>query len=71
VLSISLTIIVSVYGVTSSINSEKANTYCEEIDIGNYVETMDTLIIPENDNQVCDSSTGVCAPPTDWYSTNN
>jgi len=71
VLLISLTILVLAYGATSSINSENANIYCKEIIINRNIEDINTLIIPENHNQICDSSTGVCGPPTAWYSTNN
>ena len=71
VLLISLTIVTLVYGITSSIDSENANTYCKEINIDKHVESINTLIIPENNNQICDSSTGVCTPPPGWYSTNN
>ena len=70
-LLISLTILVLSYGVTSSINSENANTYCKEINIDKHVEGINTLIIPENHNQICDSLTGICNPPPGWYLTNN
>ena len=71
VLLISLTILVLAYGATSSINSENANTCCKEINIDKHVESINTLIIPKNNNQICDSSTGVCNPPPGWYLTNN
>ena len=68
---ISLTIVTLVYGVTYSIDIEGANVYSEEINIDKHVEDINTLIISENSNQICDSSTGVCTPPAGWYSTNN
>jgi len=68
---ISLTIVTLVYGVTYSRDIEKANVYSEEINIDKHVEDTKTLIISENNNQICDSLTGVCAPPPGWYSTNN
>ena len=71
VLLISLTIVTLVYGVTYSIDIEEANVYSEEINIDKHVEDINTLIISENSNQICDSSTGVCTPPAGWYSTNN
>jgi hypothetical protein len=71
VLLISLTILVLAYGVTSSINSENANTYCKEINIDRDVEGINTLIVPEKNNQICDSLTGICNPPPGWYVTNN
>ena len=70
-LLISLAIVGLVYGVASSINSENANTYCKEINIDKHVEDINTLIIPENNNQICDSLTGICNPPPGWYLTNN
>ncbi|HZK12643.1 MAG TPA: hypothetical protein VFD10_09940 [Atribacterota bacterium] len=71
VLLISLTIVVLVYGVTFSINSENANTYCKEINIDREIEDINTLIIPENNHQICDSLAGICSPPPGWYVTNN
>jgi cell division protein FtsL len=71
VLLISLTVVVLVYGVTFSINSEKANTYCKEINIDKHVEGINTLIIPENNHQICDSLAGICSPPPGWNITNN
>jgi len=71
VLLISFTILVLAYGVTSSINSENVNTYCKEINIDKHVEDINTLTIPENNNQICDSLTGICNPPPGWYVTNN
>jgi len=68
---ISLTIMALVYGVTYSIDIEEANIYSEEINIDKHVEDINISIISENNNQICDSSTGVCAPPAAWYSTNN
>jgi hypothetical protein len=71
VLLISLTIVTLIYGVTYSIDIEDANIYIKEINIDKYVRDINTLIITENNNQICDSSTGVCTPPPGWYSTNN
>jgi hypothetical protein len=71
VLLISLTIVTLVYGITSSIDSKNANTYCKEINIDKHVENVNILTIKGNINQVCDSSKGVCGPPPVWYSTNN
>ena len=71
VLLISLTIVTLVYGVTYLSDSEDANIYSKETNIDKYSEDINTLIIPENNNQICDSSTGVCTPPPGWYSENN
>jgi len=71
VLLISLTIVTLVYGVTYLMDIEDANIYIKEINIDKYVRDINTLIITENNNQICDSSTGVCTPPPGWYSTNN
>jgi len=71
VLLISLTIVTLVYGVTYLMGIEDANIYSKEINIDKYVRDINTLIITENNNQICDSSTGVCTPPPGWYSTNN
>ena len=58
VVLISLTIVTLVYGVTYSLDIEEANIYSKEIN---------TLIIPENNHQICDSLTGICNPPPGWY----
>ena len=71
VLLISLIIVTLVYGVTYSMNIENANIYIKEINIDKYVRNTNTLIITKNNNQICDSSIGVCGPPPEWYSTNN
>ncbi|MBA7637223.1 hypothetical protein ES703_44861 [subsurface metagenome] len=71
VLLISLTIVTLVYGVTYLMGIEDANIYSKEINIDKYVRDINTLIITENNNQICDSLTGVCTPPPGWYSTNN
>ena len=71
VLLISLIIVTLVYGVTYLMDIEDANTYSKEINIDKYVRDINTLIIAENNNQICNSSTGVCTPPPGWYSTNN
>jgi len=71
VLLISLTIATLIYGVTYLMDSEDANIYIKEINIDKYVRDINTLTIAENNNQICDSLTGVCTPPPGWYSTNN
>ncbi len=71
VLLISLTIVTLVYGVTYLMGIEDANIYSKEIDIDEYTEDVNNLTINVNNNQICDSSTGVCTPPPGWYSTNN
>jgi len=70
-LLISLTIVTLVYGATYLMDSEDANTYSKEINLDKYTEDVNTLTITENNNQICNSSTGVCSPPPSWYSTNN
>jgi len=60
-----------VYGVIYFENNEGANIYSKEININKYVvEYTNTFTINENNNQTCDSSSGFCGPPSDWYSTN-
>ena len=71
VLLISLTVVTLVYGVTYSIEIEEANICSKEINIDRDVEDINTLIIHENNNQICDSLTGICNPPPGWYLTNN
>ena len=71
VLLISLTIVTLVYGVTYLMDIEDANIYSKEINLDKYTEDVNTLTITENNNQICNSSTGVCSPPSSWYSTNN
>ena len=68
---ISLTIVTLVYGVTYSIDIEEANIYSKEINIDRNVEDINTLIIPENNHQICDSLAGICSPPPGWNITNN
>jgi len=68
---ISLTVVTLVYGVTYPIDIKEANIYSKEINIDRDVEDINTLIIPENNNQICDSLTGICSPPPGWYLTNN
>ena len=70
-LLISLTIAGLFYGAIAYLDSGNAETYCQEINNDQQVEAVNTFIITENNNQVCDSSTGVCGPPTAWYSTSN
>ena len=71
VLLISLTIVTLVYGVTYLMDIEDANIYSKEINIDEYTEDVNNLTINGNNNQICDSSTGVCTPPPGWHSTNN
>jgi PP-loop superfamily ATP-utilizing enzyme len=71
VLLISLTIVTLVYGVTYLMDIEDTNINIKEINIDKYVRDINTLIITENNNQICNSLTGVCTPPPGWYSTNN
>jgi len=68
---ISLTIVTLFYGVTYSIDVEEANISSKEINIDRSVEDINTLIIPENNHQICGSLTGICNPPPGWYLTNN
>ena len=70
-LLISLTIVTLVYGVTYLMYIEDANTYSKVINLDQYTEDVNTLTITENNNQICNSLTGVCTPPPGWYSTNN
>ena len=71
VLLISLIIVTLVYGVTYLMDIKDANIYSKEINTDKYIEDVNTLTISENNNQICNSSTGVCTPPPGWYSTNN
>ena len=70
-LLISLSIVTLVYGVTYLMDIEDVNTYSKEINLDKYTEDINTLTITENDNQICNSLTGVCSPPPGWYSINN
>ncbi|HER24911.1 MAG TPA: hypothetical protein ENO17_07685 [Candidatus Atribacteria bacterium] len=67
VLLISLTITTLVYGASSCLTTEDATTYCQEITIDQPIEEVNTLVIPENNNMICDSLTGTCGPPSGWY----
>lgn len=66
VLLTSLIIVTLVYGVTYLMDIEDANIYIKEININKYVRDINTLIITENNNQICDSSTEVCTSPPGW-----
>jgi len=70
-LLISLTIVTLVYGVTYLLDSEDTNIYSKKINLDKYTEDINTLTITENNNQICNSLTGVCSPPPGWYSTND
>ncbi len=70
-LLISLTIVTLVCGTTYLMDIEDVNTYSKEINLDKYTEDVNTLTITENNNQICNSSTGVCGPPPSWYSINN
>ncbi len=67
---ISLTIVTLVFGVTYLMDIEDTNVYSKEINIDEYTEDVNNLTINGNNNQLCDSSKGVCGPPPEWYSTN-
>ncbi len=61
-------IMVLFYNISSPININCKNTivYAKENEIIKYTEKISPLIIKENNNLICDSSTGICSPPPGW-----
>ena len=68
-LLITIPIMVLFYSVPNPINCNDANVYSMKNEIIKSMEKINPLIIQENNNQICDSSTGTCGPPLGWYST--
>jgi len=54
--------------VQTSLNDENTSSYSKEIKIDKYTESINNSCISENNGQICNSSTGICGPPTGWYS---
>ena len=67
-LLITIPILVLFYSVSHPIDCKNTNVYSKENGIIKYTEKISPLIIKENNNLICDSSTGVCGPPPGWYS---
>ena len=57
------------YNVPSPVKCNNTNVYNRESNIIKYTEKISPLAIKENNCQICNSLTGVCAPPPDWYTT--
>ena len=51
----------------SSLNSENCSISDNELKIINKAENISISILPENNDQICDSRTGICGPPPGWY----
>jgi len=60
-LLMTIPIMILFYSVPNPINCNDANVYS--------MEKINPLIIQENNNLICDTSTGICGPPPGWYST--
>jgi len=56
------------YNISNPININFKNTivYAKENEMIKYTEKTSPLIIQENNNLICDSSTGICGPPPGW-----
>jgi len=54
--------------VQTSLNNENTNIYSKEIKIDKYAESTNSSFVSENNDQICNSSTGICSPPLGWYS---
>lgn len=54
----------------SSLNRENTNSICQEIDNKKNIESTKSSFLPENNSQICDSTTGICGPPPGWYTKN-
>jgi hypothetical protein len=57
------------YSVPNPINCNDANIYSMENEIIKSMEKINPLIIQGNNNLICDTSTGICGPPPEWYTT--
>ena len=66
-LLITIPIMVLFYNVSNSANCKNAIAYGKENEIIKYTEKISPLITQENNNLICDSSTGTCGPPPGWY----
>lgn len=60
-------IMVLFYNVSNPINYQNTIVYGKENEMIKYTEKISPLIIKENNNLICDSSTGTCGPPPGWY----
>ena len=67
-LFITMPIIVLFFNTSHTMNFNNTNVYSKENGMIKYTEKISPLIIMENNNLICDSSTGVCGPPSGWYS---
>ena len=61
-------IMVLFYNISNPININCKNiiVYAKENEMIKYTEKISPLIIQENNNLICDSSTGICGPPPGW-----
>jgi len=66
-LLITIPIMVLFYNVSNSANCKNTIAYGKENEIIKYTEKISPLITQENNNLICDSSTGTCGPPPGWY----
>lgn len=51
----------------SSFNRENFSSFSNEMKTNDGVENITDSLLPENNGQICDSSTGICGPPPGWY----
>ena len=65
-LLITIPIMALFYHISNPINSQNSIVYGKENELIKYTEKISPLIIKENNNLICDSSTGTCGPPPGW-----
>jgi hypothetical protein len=65
-LLITIPIMALFYHISNPINSQNSIVYGKENELTKYTEKISPLIIKENNDLICDSSTGICGPPPGW-----
>jgi len=56
------------YNVSQSMNDKNTDVDNKENGIIEYNQKIESTIIEEGNNLICNSSSGVCGPPQGWYS---
>ena len=68
VLLIALAFVILFYSAIYPMNSENTNIGSKNTIINEQTKGTD-ILHKENSNKFCNSSTGFCGPPIDWYPT--
>jgi len=66
-LLVTIPIMALFYHISNPINPQNSIVYGKENEIIKYTEKISPLITQENNDLICDSSTGTCCPPPGWY----